>query len=379
MAAKKWNIARLYAVHETVFLTDPDATGAAYKHIKTLPDMVFTPEVEVIERPGHTGDLVRQEHVLGSKGGKLSFKIEMKASGTPAATVAIASESSPFLEAHLGSVVRGTGTTIATAGGDGNPTAIKVTSAAGLSKYMMIEVENQTRFITAISGVDITLDRALSAIPATSAVVYASSLFKRANTAHKSMALVAFRDDVEYTFLGCSVTACKLAGVNARGTALLEIEVMVGTFTRTTKASLPAANLTGVTAVKAPVVRGSPLAIEGVAELVSEMSFDPTMTIVFQESTAGADNKSGIEAVNAEPKGAIKPYYTVAHWTDFEAGTVRSVAFSAGDRTNGFGIYVPKAQYLQPALEDRNGMVGENIPFACVDNGTDAEYVICQF
>src|SRR4029079_6941396 len=111
MAAKKFGIQQLWVKDETTFVTDPDNTGALYKFVKTVGDAVWQVEAEVVERPGMTGTLTRQPHVIGPKGGKLSFKVEMKGSGTPAVdnVPAIASESSLFLESCIGSVFRGTG------------------------------------------------------------------------------------------------------------------------------------------------------------------------------------------------------------------------------------------------------------------------------
>lgn len=380
--ASKWNLSKLYVAPEVSFGTEPSADGSGYTFQKTLPDISFQPMAEVIERPGQTGDFVRQQHVIGPKGGTLSFKIEIKASGTPAgsAVVAIAAESSILLQNILGTVVRGTGTTVAAAGGDGVTTPMKATSAAGLSKYMAIEVESQVRFITAISGADVTLNRALSGIPATSAVVYASSLFKRATTGHASLAFVAFRHGIEYTFLGCFGSA-KLVGITARGTALLEVTVTVGDWSPTTKAALPSTvdPLSGIHAVKAPVIMGSPCYLDTTEEIIHGLDFDFGQQFVHQDTTTGAQGKSGIELTQAQPAGVLKPYHSAAHLTDFLAGTERALAMSVGSRSTGFGLYLPKVQLGQPTLNNHNGMVGEDLPFFVNDNGTDPEYALSVF
>lgn len=378
MAAKKFKIAKVYVMPEAAFLTDPDATGAGYKHLKVLPDASWMPTADIIERPGLTNDLVSQQHVVGAKGGTLAFKMELKASGTPAASTiaAIAAEADQILKNGLGTVVRGTGA-VTTAGS--TTSTLKVASTAAFAKYMMVLVSGQIRFITSIpNGTDLVLDRALSGAPGAGVTIYASSLYKRANTGHVSLAFVVIRDGIEYTLLGCKVKV-KLAGITARGTALLDVQVDVGTWTETTKASLPSSDLTGITAVKAPVIKGAEFAVAGVTEPVSSLEFDPGMTFEFQESTEGADNKSGFEAVDAQPQGVFNPYYAASRLADMLAGGTKSLAFACGDQTNGFGIYIPVAQYGQVGLEDRNGMVGQSVPFMVRDNGTDPEFVICTF
>lgn len=380
MVAKR-RLDKFFAIPEVSFGVDPDTSGATYKHIKVLPDVTFQPTVEVVERPGETGDMTRNPHVPGVRGATMQAKLEMKASGTPAASTvaAIASESSPFLEACLGTVVRGTGTTVGAASGNGaSGTPMVVASAAGLARYMMIEVGGEVRFITSISGTNIVLDRALSSNPSNGTIVYASSLFKRATTGHKSMALVCYIDGIEYTLLGCKVHA-QLEGINAKGTALVSLSIEAADYARTSKGSLPDSNLAGITAVKAPVVKGAPFAIDGVTRRIVGLDLDLGMNIVFEESTEHTNAKSAIHAVESMPKGTIRPYYNVAHMEDLEAGTERAIGFSCGDRTNGWGFYAAKAQWGQPSLQNVNGMMGEEVPFFINDNGSDAELVVCQF
>jgi hypothetical protein len=381
--AKKFLIQQLYAMHEVSYATDPDADGSDYKFIKTVEPASFTPAVEVIERPGMTGDLVRQEHVLGAKGGQLTFKVEMKGAGTPASdnTASIASESSPFIEAACGTVFRGTGSIVA-AGSTASVINVTAADGVGFRRGMMVEIAGQVRFISSIATDALTLDRALSGVPANGTAVYASSMFTRANSGHKSMAFVIKIDGVEYTLLGCKV-AVAIEGAASGGTALLAVTVDVGTWSTSTKASLPSsATLSGVNAVKAPVVKGATCAVANASKWVREFVFNPGMEISFIASTEATDNKAGIEAVQSNPTGAIKPYHADQHMTDFAAGTVNAIAFAAGAAAtvaNGWGVYVQRAQYLQPTWEDGDGMLVESLPFACVDNGTDAEYYLCQF
>lgn len=378
--AEKWKIQALWGMHEVTFATDPDSDGSDYKFLKVAGEVVFTPSAEVLPRPGQTNDLVQQEHVIGAKGGTLSFPLEMKGSGTPAASAvaAIASESSPVLEAMLGSVTRGTGTTCTGTGDGSTGTPLTLTSVAGMAVGMMIEVSSEVRFVKQIIGSTVVLNKALSSTPAAAVVCYASSMFKRANAGQKTMAFCAKRGGIEYTFLGCKVKA-KVQGINARGTCLLQVEVDVDSWSVTTKVSLPSVVLSGVTAVKGPVIKGGTMTIDGTEEVTAQAEFDPGTEIAFIDSIAGTNGRSGISIVDSKPQGVLHPYYSATRFTTFLAGTTVEIAIGAGTSSNGFGIFVPKAQYLVPAYEDRNGVVGEALGFVVVNNGTALDFSICQF
>lgn len=385
MAAKKWNLSVLYGKKETTFGTDPDATGALYRHLKAT-EMSFQPEVDVVERPGLINDLVRLPHAIGARGGKVSFKLEVKGSGTPATAAAVAPEADEILETALGTVTRGTGSTIVSA----TTTALTVASGSGFSKWMMVLCDCGAtygwvpRFVISIAGNVLTLDRALPVAPANATAVHASNRYTRANSGHASMAFAAIRDGILYTFLGCKVDSVKVSGISARGTALLDVAYSVTDFNTTAKGSLPSTALTGITAVTAPVIKGSCFAVGGAEELAYGMDIDFGQTFAFQDSTCalgpqqGESVNAGLELVEAKPTGSVKIYYAASHMTDFAAGTSRSLAFACGRNLgNAWGFYAPNAQWLQPALENHNGMVGETMPFAVNDAGTDPEYAIC--
>lgn len=378
--ANKFKIAALYVMAEATFGEDPDSDGSSYQFIKALPGATWQPAADVIERPGMVNDLTRQPHVIGAKGGTLNFQLECKGSGTQAGNdiAAVASESSILLEEILGTVTRNTGSQVA-AGSTTTVVNVNTGEGARFTQYGMVEIDGERRFITSIATDALTLDRALAGVPANGTTVYAASVFTRANDGHSSLAFVATRDGIQYTLLGCHATV-KLAGSTARGTPILEFTVTVGDWEVTAKASLPTINvLTGINSVKGPVAIGSPVAVSGVEELVHAFDFDFGLNFVHQETTAGAQGKSGVELVDSSPNGNIKPYYAASHLTDFYAGTSKSLAFSCGDRTNGFGVYIPQTQFMQPTIEDLNGLVAESISFAVNDNGTGPEYVFSQF
>lgn len=392
MSAKKWKLSGLYASLESAFATDPSASGAAYKFIKCVSDLAFEPSYEIVERPGLIQDLSRQAHIIGAKNGTVTFKLEVKGSGTPAssAVVAIAAESDPILQAIFGTVARGTGDLVQAGS---TASVLNVVDGTRFSKYMMVTVnvsaaQNwQPRFITGIAANALTLDRALSAVPANGNAVHASSKYSRANTGHQSLAFCAQRNGIEYTFLGCKIDSAKITGFTARGTAILDVTCSVTDWSATTKASLPAPVLAGITLVKGPVIKGSCFALGGTEELLFGLDFDFAHKFEFQDSTCALGTaqpdsvNAGLELVEAGPMGTIKSYYNAQHRTDFNAGNEIALAVTSltqpGTIANGWGIYCPKVQHAGAAFEEHNGMVGESLPFKVNDNGTDPEYVLC--
>lgn len=397
MAGKRWKLSALWCKKETTFGTDPSASGAAYLHIKALPDLTFEPKQDVVERPGLVNDLVRQSHAMGAKGGMLNLKLELKGSGTGAVSgvAAIAAEADEILQALFGTVTRGTGSLYVAAGS--TTTVINVTPGTGINfaRYMMVIIDcgatygYVARFITSIATDALTLDRALPVGPTNGAVIQASSMYTRANSGHSSLAFVAKRAEatsIEYNFLGCKIDSAKVTGIQGRGTALLEVSISVSDWNASTKASLPSTVLTGVTAVKAPVIKGSCFALGGTEELAYGLDFDFNHTFEFQDATCALGTaqpdsaNAGVELTNAGPKGTVKSYFSTQHGTDFYAGNEISLAFTAvnqGNRHASWGIYCPKVQHVDKTFEEHAGLVGESLPFAVNDNSTLAEYSLC--
>lgn len=387
MAAKQMKLTRMYAALEASFGVDPDATGALYKFLKVLGDVAWQPTADIVERPGMVNDIVRLPHVIAQKGGSLSFKLELKGSGTPAAGVAsIAAEADVILQALFGNVVRGTGSSITTGA---TTTSIPLTTAAGIQKYMMVLVDCGAthgyvpRFVTAIVANTLTLDRALPVAPANGATVHASTRYVRANSGHQSLAFAAERAGVLYTFLGCKIDSAKITGWAARGTAILEVTCSVSDWNMNAKASLPAEFTANINLAKAPVVKASCVAVGGTEEVVYSLDLDFGLAFQFQDSTCGLGTAQpdsanvGHVLTDSAPQGTIKAYYAASHLTDMMAGTEKSVAFATPGTGVAWGFYAAKAQLGQITHEDHNGMFGESLPFMVNDNGTDPEYAFC--
>lgn len=387
MAQLKWKLSRLYAALETTFGTDPDTDGSDYKFLKALPDMAFTPGIDVVERPGLINDLTRLPHVMGAKGGTLQFKLEVKGSGTPGTGLCVAAEADPILEALFGTVTRGTGSTISTGA---STTALPMTSVAGFSKYMMVVVNCGAtygyvpRFIVGITGSTLTLDRALPATPANGAAVHASTRYTRANSGHKSLAFVAYRGDIIYTFLGCKIDSAKVAGITARGTAILEVTCSVSDWNQNAKASIPTPLAAAINVVAAPVVKASCFSMVDEEKLAYSLELDFAHQFEFVDSTCALgpgqpdSANAGLELVSAAPQGTAKVYYDNDFLANFAGGIEVAFAFASGAGAgNAWGFYIPKAQILQPNYEDHSGMVGHAFNFAVNDNGSDPEYAFC--
>jgi hypothetical protein len=395
MSQLKWKLSALWAMLESSFGVEPSSNGSSYKFMKTAFDMAFTPTQEVIEMSGLTNSMTRQAQQMGAKGGTLTFKLDVKGSGTPAvsATAAIASEEDIILQMLFGSVTRGTGA-LTHASTPCTTSVLNMVASGGLgfAVGMMVLVNCGAtygyvpRFITAIATDAMTLDRALPAIPGTGVVVQASSMYKKANTGHSSAAFVATKDTVQYTLLGCKLDSVKISGVAARGHAILDVSVSCSDWSKTTKASLPSTVLSGITAVKAPIIKAACFAVGGTEEFMSSMDLDFAHKFEFVDSTCALGPSvpnsvnAGLELVDAMPSGNVHLYYADAHITDFSAGTERSLAFAVSESStagNGWGVYIPKAQWQQPTFEEHNGMVGQAMPFKVNDNGSNAELYFC--
>lgn len=388
--AEKWMLAAIYAKKETTFGVEPSASGAAYLFLKALEDATFEPTYDVIERNGLVNDLARQPHGVGAKAGKISFKTEVKGSGTPAAlaVTAIAGECDELLQCALGTVARGTGTTVVAAGS--TVTVVNATSAAGFSVGMMVILDcgatygYVARFVTAISVNAVTLDHALPAVPANGAVFQASNKYTRANTGHGSMAFVGVRGAIQYSFQGCKLDSLKISNINSRGMAVFDWSFAVTDWQLSAKASLPSAVPAGITAVKAPIVKGAPFTVAGVEEPAFSVEIDFGLKFEFQESTAGLGPSNpdsvnaGLELVDSDPGGAIKAYYKAQHMTDFAADTQNTLMICVGlGLGNAWGFFAQNIQWVVPKFENKNGMVGQGLPFKVNDNSTLAEYYFC--
>lgn len=391
MAQLKWKLAALYGMQETTFALEPSSNGSLYKHLKAAYDMTFTPMQDVVERSGLTNQMTRQPHVMGGKAGTIAFKLEVKGSGTAAVSTvaAIAAEADALLQTLFGSVTRGTGSLVVFAGSTVNIMNVTAASGAGFAKGMRVSFNCDVngyhdRFITSITADALTLDRALPSVPANGTVVQASSVYSRANTGHKSLAFVCTKDTVQYTMLGCKLDSFKISGTAPRGSGVFDVSISVSDWSKTAKASLPATDPVGITAVKGPVVKGACYAIGATEEYVSALDIDFAHKFEFVDSTCALGPtqpdsvNAGMELVDAGPKGTVHSYYLDQHVTDFNAATEKALAFSCPSTTpassgNGWGFYCGKVQYGQPAFEDHNGMVGQTLPFMVNDNGTDPE------
>lgn len=382
MAAKRFQVHSLFGAVESTFNVDPDPDGSDYKWLRASNDATWSPTRNVIERDLQT-NMTRLPHLMGHKTGQLTFKLDLKGSGTPGTAATIPSEAAPLLTAAFGTPDTGTGTTVNDAGA--TTTSFDVTSAAGLKKGMMVFVDCGSygyvpRFITNIASNTITLDRALPAAPADTVAVIATTLYARRSSGQKSVAFVAVRDGITHTFLGCKLDSLAIEGNSPGGVPKLAFTYSVTTWVAndSAKNALPSQVPTGITAVIPPIVKGSCFAYNAAEEPVYDFALDFGLNYVFQDSTCagGVYNEDSINAdqvlISELPTGSMKPYYAAGHLTDYTAGTERSLAFACGPHTgNAWGLYIPKAQLTSVADEDHNGMLGENIAFSVNDNGSD--------
>ena len=166
------------------------------------------------------------------------------------------------------------------------------------------------------------------------------------------MTFTAKRDTgLEYTFTGCKVKV-KDRGRRREGDGAPLGRGRRGELLAHHEGLAPATDLTGITAIKAPVVKGAPLDWNGVRSRPPASSSIPAWPS-FIETVGDADNKAGVQITNGDPRGSIKAYYLAQNMIDFEAAASILLAMCCGTRLNGWAIYVPKAQSLSPAFQDR--------------------------
>jgi len=373
MPVSIWKLNQLFGMKETTFATDPSANGALFKKLFAR-EVVFQPGAEIIEREGDTGSFSRQSHIVGVRGGTLTFKLELKGSGEASFDAdSEPSEAHDILRCLLGGFEVGQGGTVAAGT---TTTSIQLAGTPKLNPGAILHVNGHARLIKTVDvdGLGCDLNAALPAIPANGTQVQVGTTYYLDKDSAGTMAFHGDRDGIFYTFLGCKLTA-KLEGVTAKGVALLAISVEVATWHQDAKANL--SETIEHLGTKPPVVKGSSFWIDGVASLVTGLDIDLGITTGFQETTEGAEGKSGAYIVDAKPSGTIKPYHDPDNMTRFLAATEMELAFACGFGSNGaganfcnaWGIFIPAGQYMQPNLEEVAGMAGESIQFMANASG----------
>jgi hypothetical protein len=387
--AKRTNIRSLYVAEEVAFGTDPDADGSdyVYLHAETdLPTFVY----EMVENALQNDRLVKSAPDVGGQKGSFSFKAPLRANGANAGAGAAAPELDLVLKHCIGAVTRGTGTTV---GDASTATEVVVASAAGITRggYVVVEVGGvpYLRLVHKIAANVLHVFPALPGAPANGQKVYAASYYTPA-AAVTSLAFVVVVDDVPVTFLGCKAVA-KVSGFTPNGKALLEVSVEADSFVVGGKASLPAAN-DRFPAVRTPVVLGAPFLYGAwtratdvytlAQKLIAGADFDPGRALIHQETTEGANGRSGVEPTAGDPKMNVEAYYDAAFLTDMGNGADLLAAFGVGTASphlTGWGLSFLKARIVDLAPADRSGLYGQKLSLGAYDNDANPEFVLSVF
>ena len=188
----------------------------------------------------------------------------------------------------------------------------------------------------------LTLLRPLTGAPGSGVVVYASSRFTRANSGPQDDDLHREARRASSTRSPAAKVKVKIEGVDAKGTALLSVEVDAASYSRTTKASprrptSPGSPRSGAGREGRPASTGT-----GLARGRRLLSSIPGVALSFIETVGDADNKAGVQITNGDPRGSIKAYYLAQNRIDFEAAAsipARHVLRNAAQR---WAIYVPR-------------------------------------
>lgn len=378
--AEKTKLSSTWVAEETVFATDPDATGAAYKYLHCVAGL---PKVgnEVIANNLQNDRLVMSKPDIGVQSASFDLEIPLRASGTPSAppsTPAIASEADLLLKHIMGTVTRGQSSAVSV-GGTG--ATVNVTASAGfIVGGLVFATQDSKHYVvkTIPGGTSVTLEPT-PASPITSGNLIAGSYYTPADTGHKSLAFVRKVGTVLYTFLGCKLSSPKIEGLGGPK-AVLKCTVEADSYTTSAKASLTAADDL-FPAVRAPIVKGAYVWVDGTATLVGGFDIDFGTKVEWLDGvgTGAANNRTGVELVERAIKGSLEPYYAASLLTDMVAATDKRIGFGVGTQSTGFGFYVPVAHWLGHELGDKDGLLSAKMPFQASDNGALSEFVLTVF
>lgn len=367
----------LYFAVESSFATDPSANGSGYAFVHAQ-DITVKLERKVIERPLQNNTITRNTHTMGGYKSTLTFKTEMRGTGTAAASTvaAIDGEVGKLLKAvfgtqdkDTGSLVSGSGsttTTIDVTAGQGSQFSIGNLVGVGLSTGI------EVRRITNIATDTLTVTPAFSGAPANGNTVYAADNFRLADSGHGTVSFVAKGDGREFCLTGC-MGSVKFGGITADGRPMFDFNFMGDGWSETTKASLPAA--TDSYTNYAPTVVGSPCYISTSATglTIAEFDLDLGNKIVEQPSTAGTNGRATYVVTGRDIKGKLKAFFNTTQLTSFKNATEVPILMQVGSTAGNIVAFaIPKAQFTASDLESINELLGQGLPFEVNSSGNSS-------
>jgi hypothetical protein len=365
---------------ESTFSTVPGASYSSYNRVPA-EQIAWTPAQDAIPvETDRSGLAQKSKSIVGPKGGTVSFRVPLHGLST-AAAASTEAVPHPYLDKLLKGcahgVELGTGTTCAAGW---TTTTGDVASAAGLFEDALVLINGEQRIVTDITSNTLTLNAALSTAPALSDVVYAPAVYLPEDSSPGTVSLACEGDGYSYTFTGCKGTVQIVDGT-AGQRPMLAFEFTVDAFTRTKPTNdIPA--LPSVTSLQA---RSSPFWWGNTKRGVTGLGFNPAITIVAQQSTEGAQGRSGMMATNGEPVLSARTYRSAnaddAAHTDYEAMTSRTAHWQIGTaHTSSVGLLLLSGQLSEyPAEGDLDGLVDVPLTIAARSPTDEASPYLLHF
>jgi hypothetical protein len=383
-----FNLKQLWVAQEATFSTDPSADGSGYTALHAQ-DIAFAPSQLHIDRPLQNHKLTKLPGVIGAKGGTLTFKMEVRGTGTAAgnSTVANGGELHLLLSSSCGSVTAGIGTTCSAGW---TSTVGAVASAAGIQIGDNIMINGEIRRVQNKATNTLTLDLALTTTPALSDVVYVGANYKPADESHTSLSFVLKQGGNVWVVMGCKGNVT-LEGVSAAGRPLLSFNMQVDEWVETStsvKSALPTLN--PYLYPKGPTVLGCTLQYGTATLAVSEFAFDVGNAIEATPATEGSQGRSNFVVTDRNTVGSLKPLWAISKVADFVSGSAKTLVMpildSAGTSltkpTNAVAISIASASFVAlPSVENVNNQMFLNMPFRVIqsDQSTVPDWVITVF
>lgn len=262
-----------------------------------------------------------------------------------------------------------TGTTVGVASGPGNTTPLIVTSAANLAVGMGIQVGSEIRFITAISGVNITLnaDLLVAANYVSTTAIYGAFNFRPTLGNFTKKLYVNHQIHGHSDMAGpMQVSSWKIGGLGAKDGLRLDLG-----FTGSSYAAGVTPSSQPTNAYVSPIVAvAGTILINGSARAVVTGSIDPgcKWEPVTTSSTSGAvDGVEGWEMTEVTPSAELESYYASADWTDYAASTARDIMIAhqvgstnAAKARGSIAVWMPQGQMTVDDSQPNN-QVGQKL------------------
>lgn len=362
---------------------DPGSWNAATQAI-LAENIQVTPRANLIQTNEHSASLDGFGSIVGGTAMTLTFRCNLKGSGTPATppeigkllkgcgwaeTITASAVPASAQAATAGSVNSATGGAGFTATAQlyrGMPLNLAVNPAGGARPYIADYTAGKVFSLTHLFGS--TLDTS------TTLQIPANVLYSPASLSLPSLAFQVFEDGKRKTLLGGAGSMS--LSVQAGGAGMIDFTFQC-MFSEESDQSLPTPT---VQATRPPPWKASVMLMNRKAVPLQTFSLADGISPVNPDNPNALEGFDPAVITSRNLTGAINPLArSVAQedvMTIFRQGTkhilLAEVGSSAGNRV---GITVPSALYTDRRPEDRNGLAAEGLPFEAT--GPDAGAFLC--